>query len=83
MLSSVKIPDPIQDIIKVLIGIKLIVFVVFSAVESIVIIRDGIDYGECVDEFEIVFKSLNSSIPKAKAVHTCAGGNIFVRQLKN
>ena len=82
MLSSVKVPEPIQDIIKVIIGIKLTLFVVFSATESIVIIRDGIDYGECVDEFEIVFKSLNTSMPKAKAVHTCAGGNIYVRQLE-
>ena len=50
MLDTIKIPKPVQDLIKVVVGIKVVLLIVISIVESTGNIKDLKDKDDCVEQ---------------------------------
>ena len=75
MLDTIKIPKPIQDLIKILVGIKVILFIVLSLVESTGNIKYLKYKDNCIEEMTSIYNVSNDkTISNSKAVHYCNGG---------
>ena len=75
MLDTIKIPKALQDLIKIVVGIKVILFVVLSVVESTGSIKDLKDKDECIEQMTSIYEDTkDKEISHAKAVHYCNGG---------
>ena len=70
-----KIPKPVQDLIKVIVGIKVILFVFISIVESTSKIKDLKDKDDCIEQMTAIYEGTkDKEISRSKAVHYCNGG---------
>ena len=75
MLDTIKIPKALQDLIKVVVGIKVILFVVLSVAESTSSIKDLKDKDECIEQMTSIYEDTkDKEISHSKAVHYCNGG---------
>ena len=75
MLETIKISKSLQDLIKVIVGIKVVIFIFLSVVESTCIIKDLKDKDDCIEHMTSIYKGTkDKEISHAKAVHYCNGG---------
>ena len=75
MLDTIKIPSPIQDLIKVVVGLKVILFILLSLVESTGNIKDLQSKDDCYEQMTSIYDlSKDKEIARSKAVHFCNGG---------
>ena len=75
MLDTIKIPKPVQDLIKVVVGIKVVLFIVLSLIESTGNIKDLKDKDDCVEQMTSIYEGTKDmDISRSKAVHYCNGG---------
>ena len=77
MLDSIKIPSFLKDIFKIVVGVKILSFILISAIESYEEIKELRDTNECVEH--VVEKYLSDEMQskeeaKANAIHFCNGG---------
>ncbi len=81
MLKTLKLPEKIEDTLKVLIAIKVLIFVLLSAIESSLVINELYIVDECIQEISKKFENNDDDLSKAKAVHFCAGGHLIDPEL--
>ena len=75
MLDTIKIPGPIQDLIKVVVGLKVVLFILLSLVESTGNIKDLKAKDDCYEHMTSIYDlSKDKEIARSKAVHYCNGG---------
>ena len=75
MLDTIKIPKPVQDLIKVVVGIKVVVFIVLSLIEITGNIEDLKDKDYCLKQMTSIYEGTkDKEISRSKAVHYCNGG---------
>ena len=75
MLDTIKLPKSVQDLIKIIIGIKVILFVLLSLIESTGNIQDLKDKDDCIEQMTEIYElSKDKEISRSKAVHYCNGG---------
>jgi len=75
MLDTIKIPKPVQDLIKVVVGIKVVLFIVLSLIESTGNIKYLKDKDDCVEQMTSIYEGTkDKEISHSKAVHYCNGG---------
>ena len=74
MLKTIKLPEGIQDTLKILIGIKVFLFVLLGAIESSLVINESYLIDECVQKISEKLDQKDHELSEAKAVHFCAGG---------
>jgi len=76
MLNFKSIPAPLSDLFKIILGIKVFIFLLMGALESFEDIKDTSDSNLCVDfKFEsLIDKNINPEEAKAIAVNYCNGG---------
>ena len=75
MLDTIKIPKPVQDLIKVVVGIKVVLLVVISIVESTSNIKELKDKDYCIEQMTSIYEGTkDKEISRSKAVHYCNGG---------
>ena len=75
MLDTIKIPKPVQDLIKVVVGIKVVVFIVLNLIESTGIIKDLKYKDHCLEQMTSIYEGTkDKDISRSKAVHYCNGG---------
>ena len=75
MLDTMKIPKPVQDLIKIVISIKVILLIVISLVESTRNIKDLKDKDDCIEQMTSIYEGTkDKEISRSKAVHYCNGG---------
>ena len=75
MLDTIKIPGPIQDLIKVIVGIKVILFILLSLAESTGNIKDLKYKDDCYEQMISIYDlSKDKQIAHSKAVHYCNSG---------
>ena len=70
MLDTIKIPKLVQDLIKVVVGIKVVLFIVLSLIESTGNIKDLKDKDDCVEQMTSIYEGTkDKKISRPKAVH--------------
>tara|TARA_B100000886_G_scaffold320461_1_gene261924 strand:- start:356 stop:577 length:222 start_codon:yes stop_codon:yes gene_type:complete len=70
-----KIPKPVQDLIKIVISIKVVLLIVISLVESTRNIKDLKDKDDCIEQMTSIYEGTkDKEISRSKAVHYCNGG---------
>ena len=75
MLDTIKIPKALQDLIKIIVGIKVVLLVVLSIVESTSTIKELKDNDDCIEQMTSIYEGIkDKEISHAKAVHYCNGG---------
>ena len=76
MLETIHLSAPIKDAIKVIVGIKVLSFIVVSGISSLQQIREMEDNNRCVVHMTERFESEQEEHldAHAKAVHFCNGG---------
>ena len=75
MLDTMKIPKQVQDLIKIVISIKVVLLIVISLVESTRNIKDLKDKDDCIEQMTSIFEGTkDKEISRSKAVHYCSGG---------
>ncbi len=75
MLDTMKIPKPVQDLIKIVISIKVVLLIVISLVESTRNIKDLKDKDDCIEQMTSIYEGTkDKEISRSKAVHYCNGG---------
>ena len=75
MLDTMKIPKQVQDLIKIVISIKVVLLIVISLVESTRNIKDLKDKDDCVEQMTSIYEGTkDKEISRSKAVHYCNGG---------
>ena len=75
MLDTIKIPKPVQDLIKVVVGIKVVLLIVISIVESTSNIEELKDKDYCIEQMTSIYEGTkNKEISRSKAVNYCNGG---------
>ena len=75
MLDTIKIPKPVQDLIKVVVGIKVVLLIVISIVESTSNIKELKDKDYCIEQMTSIYEGTkNKEISRSKAVNYCNGG---------
>ena len=75
MLDTIKIPKPVQDLIKVVVGIKIVLFIVLSLIESTSNIKELKDKDYCIEQMTSIYEGTkNKEISRSKAVNYCNGG---------
>ena len=82
MLETIKIPTAIKDIIKVIVGIKVIAFIVIVGIEGLQNIRELEDTNRCVEQMKEEYKAKdekNMAAPLSRAIHFCNGGVVVSR----
>ena len=85
MLKTIKLPEGLEDTLKVLLAIKVFVFVLLGAIESSLVINESYLLDECVEKIsgELNLNHKDHKLSQAKAVHFCAGGNLIDSTLIN
>ena len=74
MLDTIKIPKPVQDLIKVVVGIKFVLLIVISIVESTSNIKELKDKDYCIEQMTSIYEGTkNKEISRSKAVNYCNG----------
>ena len=75
MLDTIKLPKALQDLIKVIVGIKVVLFIVLSVVESTSTIKELKGKDDCIEQMTSIYEGTkDKEISHAKAVHYCNGG---------
>ena len=75
MLDTMKIPKQVQDLIKIVISIKVVLLIVISLVESTRNIKDLKDKDDCIEQMTSIYEGTkDKEISRSKAVHYCNGG---------
>tara|TARA_Y100000766_G_C18700498_1_gene503984 strand:- start:454 stop:687 length:234 start_codon:yes stop_codon:yes gene_type:complete len=75
MFDTIKIPKPVQDLIKVFVGIKVVLLIVISIVESTSNIKELKDKDYCIEQMTSIYEGTkNKEISRSKAVNYCNGG---------
>ena len=77
MLETIKLPSLCKDLIKIVVGIKILAFIVITGIEGVESIKELMDTNHCVETMSEGFKSEKNPHPRAKAVHFCSGGITF------
>ena len=74
MFDTIKIPKPVQDLIKVVVGIKFVLLIVISIVESTSNIKELKDKDYCIEQMTSIYEGTkNKEISRSKAVNYCNG----------
>jgi len=75
MFDTIKISKPLQDLIKIVVSIKVVLLVLFSLIESTSNIKDLKDKDDCIKQMTSIFEGTkDKEISRSKAVHYCSGG---------
>tara|TARA_B100000214_G_C23539636_1_gene433392 strand:+ start:147 stop:380 length:234 start_codon:yes stop_codon:yes gene_type:complete len=75
MFDSIKIPKVFQDLIKIVVGVKVVLFILLSVVESTSTIKELKDKDDCIEEMTLIYEGTkDKAISRSKAVHYCNGG---------
>ena len=75
MPDTMKIPKQVQDLIKIVISIKVVLLIVISLVESTRNIKDLKDKDDCIEQMTSIYEGTkDKEISRSKAVHYCNGG---------
>ena len=75
MLDTIKIPKPVQDLIKVVVGIKVVLFICLNVIESTSTIKELKGKDDCIEQMtEIYANTKDKEIAHSKAVRYCNGG---------
>ena len=75
MPDTMKIPKQVQDLIKIVISIKVVLLIVISIVESTRNIKDLKDKDDCIEQMTSIYEGTkDKEISRSKAVHYCNGG---------
>tara|TARA_S200000501_G_scaffold373923_1_gene422248 strand:+ start:1580 stop:1840 length:261 start_codon:yes stop_codon:yes gene_type:complete len=77
MFDSIKIPNSLKDIFKIIVGVKILSFILISAIESYEDIKEIRDTNDCVEHMSEKYTSDEMQSPleaKANAIHFCNGG---------
>ena len=75
MFDTIKMPKPVQDLIKVVVGIKVVLLIVISIVESTSNIKELKDKDYCIEQMTSIYEGTkNKEISRSKAVNYCNGG---------
>ena len=72
MLDSIKIPNFLKDIFKIIVGVKVLSFILISAIESYEEIKELRDTNDCVEHMSEKYTSDEMQSPfeaKANAIH--------------
>ena len=77
MLKTIKVPQGLEDTLKILIAIKVFVFVLLGAIESSLVINESYLLDECVEKISEKLDENDHQLSQAKAVHFCAGGHLI------
>ena len=83
MLKTIKLPEGLQDTVKIIIAIKVFLFVLLGAIESSLVINESYVIDECVQKISKKLNHKDHKLSEAKAVHFCAGGNLIDPNLIN
>jgi hypothetical protein len=65
-----------MNVVKIVFSVKVVCFLIISAVESGYNIYQSIKFDDCVLEVSLVMDAKNLRNPSAKAIHYCEGGNL-------
>ena len=75
MLDTIKIPKVLQDLIKVVVGIKVVLFICLNIIESTSTIKELKGKDDCIEQMtEIYANTKDKEIAYSKAVRYCNGG---------
>ena len=78
MLFTMKLSKQFQDLIKFVIGIKVVLFVFLNILESTGNIKDLQEKDECIEHMTLIFEKNNDAkISRSKAFHYCSGGTVI------
>ncbi len=74
-MDTIRIPKALQELIKIAIGIKVVLFIVLSVIESTSTIEELKGKHACIDQMtEIYANTKDKEIAHSKAVRYCNGG---------
>ena len=75
MLDTIKIPKVLQDLIKVVVGIKVVLFICLNVIESASTIKELKGKDDFIEQMtEIYANTKDKEIAHSKAVRYCNGG---------
>ena len=75
MLDTIKVPKALQDLITVVVGIKVVLFICLNVIESTSTIKELKAKDDCIDQMtEIYANTKDKDIAHSKAVRYCNGG---------
>ena len=66
----------LNRIVKIVLGVKVALFLILSGVESLYDIFESVKVDDCIEEVISELKSKDVGSPNAKAIHYCEGGNL-------
>tara|TARA_B100001057_G_scaffold386005_1_gene392866 strand:- start:717 stop:962 length:246 start_codon:yes stop_codon:yes gene_type:complete len=68
--------DFVTGFVKTAFAIKVAAFLILSGVESVYGVLESIEFDDCINEVTLELEAKNTTIPNAKAVHYCEGGDL-------
>ena len=83
MFKSFSLPKEIEDLIKLLISFKVLIFIIVGAIESSLVIKESFLMDQCIDTIKEKINTENEALSSAKAVHFCGGGHVIDPNLIN
>ena len=81
MFKTFNLPNQIEDLIKILISFKVVIFIVVGAIESSLVIKESFLMDQCIETIKEKIKTENEALNSAKAVHFCEGGHVIDKKL--
>ena len=66
----------LNRVVKIVLGVKVALFLILSGVESLYDIYERVKVDDCIEELTSELKSKDVRSPNAKAIHYCEGGNL-------
>ena len=76
MFNSRFSDSKLNRVVKIVLGVKVALFLILSGVESLYVIFESVKVDDCIEEVILELKAKNIGSPNAKAIHYCEGGNL-------
>ena len=81
MFKSFNIPPKIEDLIKIIVSFKVLIFILVGATESFLVIKGSFLMDRCIDTMTERLNDLDEKVNSARATHFCEGGNVIDKSL--